>query len=118
MDMKSKIVNLFFVLLALNVFLSADSYRNLRAYKSKNPSQEQQLKGDSIMVRFKDINNFNFQGFEKRYKVKLFVCVAHGVCVFKLSQRENIVEILDTIQRDEKEVESVQAHENYDMKLY
>ncbi len=110
-------VKITLFLLIIYSFANADQYESLRVYKNKNPSSVQESKQGNFMVRFRDINSFNFFAFEQKYNLKLHFCIADGICIFKPLIKDNYEELLINLKQ-ERDLKSVEIYNKYDMKIY
>lgn len=106
------IVLIFFV-----TTLYSDIYDNLRIYKGKNPSISQTKKEGEFLVRFKNINKFNFYEFEKKYNVNFTFCIADGICAFKPISQNKIGETLIRM-KEREDLISVDIYKKYNMSNY
>jgi len=98
-------------------FLKADDYKGLKTYKSEHPSAIQENRKGKIIVKFRDINNFNFYKFEKKYDLELSFCVANSVCAFKVLDMNRFREVLIEIKK-EKSLKWTEVYTDYNMKIY
>ena len=105
------------ILMALTIILYADSYSNLRDYKETHPSIEQEKKEGDFIIRFKNINQFDFNKFEKTYNVGFKFCIADGICAFKPLVKDTINETLLQM-RARDDLVSVDIYKKYNMKPY
>ena len=105
------------ILMVLTTMLYSDSYSNLRNYKENHPSIQQEKKEGDFIIRFKNINKFNFDKFEKTYNVEFKFCIADGICVFKPVVKNTINETLLKM-REREDLLSVDIYKKYNMKTY
>ena len=115
------------VLLYIITALYATDYSQLQKYKSTYPSiteeQESQLssssvgKSNKVIVRFKNLETFDFYKFEKNYSVTLAFCVAHGICAFTNNMTSSIEDLLERLKKEES-LSSVKIYTKYNMKPY
>ena len=118
------------LVLFFSVQLFAQDYTKLRQYKAENPTQKNlsieqssvnnslNYEETSIVVRFKDINSFNFFNFEEIYKVELKYCIAHGICVFKNNSTVEINSLVDNIKRETTDFKNVKIYRKYKMRTF
>lgn len=106
---------LLFIALICTVYGS--DLTKLKLYKKNNPTIEQEEKKGQFLLRFKDINTFDFNEFEETYNVKLSFCIADGICSFKSLTNVNLDEkLLQMKQRDD--LLSVEIYNKYKMRSY
>ena len=105
------------VLIIISSFLSLSGYENLQTYKNQHPTKIEKKNSNLLIVRFKDINSFNFSEFENRYQVRLSYCIADGICIFEAKQGEDIEELATEI-REDNILKSVKVYIQERMKTY
>jgi len=115
------------VLLYIMTALYATDYSQLKKYKSTHPSitkeQETLLSSSSatqsskVIVRFKNLETFDFYEFEKNYSVTLAFCVADGICAFTNNSTNSIEELRDRLKKEES-LSSVKIYTKYNMRPY
>jgi hypothetical protein len=106
-----------FLLIVFATILYGDGYSKLKTYKKNNPGIVKEEKKGEFILRFKDINTFDFNEFENRYNVKFTFCIADGICAFKSQSKENMEETLFQMrQRDD--LISVEIYNKYKMNIY
>lgn len=103
--------------IALISTLYSRDLSKLKAYKQNNPTIEQEKKKGQFILRFKDINTFDFSEFEKIYNVKFSFCIADGICTFNSLSKSNTYETL-TQMRQREDLISVDIYKKYNMLAY
>jgi len=105
------------VLIIISGFISLSGYENLQIYKNQHPAKIEKKNSNLLIVKFKDINSFNFFEFENRYHVKLSYCIADGICIYEAKQGEDIEELVTKI-RENNILKSVKVYIQKRMKTY
>ncbi|MDF1877211.1 hypothetical protein JHD47_05215 [Sulfurimonas sp. SAG-AH-194-L11] len=101
----------------LTTILYANSYTDLNNYKKNHPSIKVEEKNGDFILRFKDINRFNFDEFEKEYNVEFKFCIADGICIFSPLFNGNISATLLQMRKRE-DLLSVEIYKKYNMQSY
>ncbi len=123
MDMRSSL-SIVFLLTLVSTLLSAD-YEGLKAYKERVKLQPKVLESTAFeetnsyfIIDFKDINKMDTFALEEKYGLKLFECIADGICVFQFlyaqTQRLPSAEIL----QKEANIRSIKAYKTYEFKAF
>lgn len=105
------------LLTLVSISLYSQGYENLKAYKNQHPAIVEEKNSNQIIIKFKDINNFDFFEFENRYHLTLAYCIADGICIYRSKQEENIEKIVSEI-KEENILKSVEIHLKKNMKIY
>jgi len=123
MDMKGKTIFLLLVTI-LSINLSAN-YEALKAYKADVKNQPI-FKSSAItqtdtrlyIVNFKDINKMDTELLASQYGLKLYECIADGICIFKLDTNQTQQKELDFIMQNESNIDSIVKYLPYKFKVY
>ena len=105
------------ILIIISSFLFLNGYEDLQTYKNQHPAKKEKKNSNLLIVRFKDINSFDFFEFEKRYQVRLSYCIADGICIYEAKQGEDIKELVTKIRKDNI-LKSVKVYIQERMKTY
>lgn len=110
--MKSRMLFLLFLTVFV-VSLSAD-YEGLKVYKAAVKNQPSLKKSTKIdrgrqlyIVNFKDINNMDTVLLDSKYGLKLYECIADGICIFKLDTNQTQPKKLHSIVQSESNINSI-----------
>lgn len=118
-------VILFFIFLITTI--SAENYQSLHDFKKSNPGIRQDCnqnflsysdnEKNMIIVRFNNINTFDFFEFEERYQMRLSFCIANGICAFENLSEQNLEDLVEMFKRKSL-FKSVEVYKKYKMKIY
>lgn len=106
----------------------ADDYSGLKQKKelhhlekSNSLNSVQSFSSESsntMILRFKDINSFDFSKFEESYNVKFLYCIAHGICFFENESTDNINLLIDKIRLEMTNIKSIKEYKKYKMRVF
>lgn len=122
-------MRLILLLLLFFVHVIAEDYSRLMEEKAKSHSNinESRLEFKSqvfsensnrMIVRFRDINSFDFFYFEEVYKLNMLFCIAHGICVFENKSEEETDMLIEKIKREKKDISEIKLYQNYKMRPF
>lgn len=120
MDIKMKIILL--ILIAFQA--CAEDYSRLQAYKEASRRSSISLpssaleKSNKMVVKFKDINQFDFLSFEEEYKLELLHCIAYGICIYENKSAQSTEGLIDKIRVEKNEIKEIKRYENYKMRSF
>jgi hypothetical protein len=117
------------LLLLLSLCVFAEDYSRLKEHKQKNRTDVNDSHYESnsrvfsqntnkMIVRFEDINSFNFSYFEEVYKVNMLFCIADGLCVFENKSAEKIDILIEKIRKEKRDISEIKLYQNYKMRPF
>lgn len=117
---KKTVIFILFVLIGFN--LSAN-YDQLREYKTKTKSITQnylvlQNTRQYYIVNFKDLNKMDTDKLEKEYALKLYQCIADGICIFKFKNFKIKPLDINNIVDKETNIIDIQAYKPYHFQTF
>ncbi|MBU0719729.1 hypothetical protein KJ877_00145 [bacterium] len=112
------------LLLLIMLFGSANAeYEKLKEYKQnskntlnksqKNTSEASEMEKkykNYIEISYKDINTMNTEQLEEKYGIYLWLCIADGICVFKSKKNQDMDLLIQTIQKEEPDIDRVKKY--------
>jgi len=122
--MKNSYLALYLLCAGVVGNLSAD-YSDLKEYKARKKAQIQteiksnyKLKGAFFIIDFKDINKMDTYALEQRYNLKLYQCIADGICVFKFKDFKKEALYREEILKRESNIKNIRLYKAYDFTAF
>lgn len=119
-------IKIFALIVLLATIPGYADYEGLKSYKSQHKSKDAvsnlSTKDNNscnlVEIKYYDINTIDLEILEIRYDLHFQQCIADGICVFKYKGDRKLNDLLDAIQKEQKNIKSIREYKPYKFKIF